>query len=893
MKAINRWKRSAAVLAAIAPLAFAATNASAAAPARTATTTDYTTARFLQATLGLPNAADHAIEPVTYDHFQWLLQQPGKFAVLIGDPALDATFAARAQDVEAAAKAANVKKVYWFDPNLSGSVTVGDIREPNLDIRNPAGITSLATASQVIYGNAWLNLVGQYLGNGVTLAFSGGDIGSESTVIRGTTRTAAVNDSGATAGSSTEVGDTSGGALYDYTSTDTPADVSDSFFFVYDKDNASGGNPLRIVSWVNLTEKADSPSTRADVTTAVNRAGAANLSDLDQFEWWKDWSNERQREQGPTEAVGVNVPVITDADDADEWRIEQITYPALVHLLKSDARRDAVILFGGTWCPNTRPVLPGINRYAQENNVHVFNFDTVLDGSTVGGLATSSANPLQTRNHALSGANVNANPSFLYGDLVNQYLKNVVTQYDPARGGSQAASHFPGGDTTRALTTDKKLQVPFLVGYRGSAGTDPHDGVTRQWIINKGDGTYTEYMSQWWYTNPQPNQLGLTAIPLDAPIWATINAQLASFSWKTDPTTLYANTGIDSDAAQFLTDADTATVTYTAPSTVAVARGGLSPRSVSPAALSAALAALGASAPANYAEAKTAFIAAQPTPSNDLTTVVAAWGLAQNRKNSVNRVWGNATTPGSVAGGVAAVRAAEVFFGGLPGGVVSTQSVTADAVKYPAAPKITVAIANDYRRVPTGNVSFVVKQGGATVASGSTAVADGAASFTLPVLAAGTYDYTASYATDDQILGFSKSGSLTVTPADAVTPPPVVENKPPVVENKPPVVVKPTVRKAKARSLKGAVAKAPTSKKAGTFKVTIAAPKGGKIATGKVTIKLRKGKTTKTITAKLVKGAVTIKVPKLAKGTWKVTISWPGDASYQAASATGSIKVKK
>jgi hypothetical protein len=98
----------------------------------------------------------------------------------------------------------------------------------------------------------------------------------------------------------------------------------------------------------------------------------------------------------------------------------------------------------------------------------------------------------------------------------------------------------------------------------------------------------------------------------------------------------------------------------------------------------------------------------------------------------------------------------------------------------------------------------------------------------------------------------------------------------------------------KAGKVKGAVAKAPTSKKAGKYKVTIAVPAGASAATGKVTLKLKKGKTTKTITGKLSKGVVTFSVPKLARGTWKVTISWPGDSSYLAASATGaSIKVIK
>ena len=35
-------------------------------------------------------------------------------------------------------------------------------------------------------------------------------------------------------------------------------------------------------------------------------------------------------------------------------------------------------------------------------------------------------------------------------------------------------------------------------------------------------------------------------------------------------------------------------------------------------------------------------------------------------------------------------------------------------------------------------------------------------------------------------------------------------------------------------------------------------------------------------------------VPKLAKGTWKVTVAWAGDKTYQAASASGaSIKVTR
>ena len=60
-------------------------------------------------------------------------------------------------------------------------------------------------------------------------------------------------------------------------------------------------------------------------------------------------------------ADGGNVPVLSDSDNSAAdggWKVEQITYPELVDLLKSDTSANAVILFGGTWCPNTRPVLP-------------------------------------------------------------------------------------------------------------------------------------------------------------------------------------------------------------------------------------------------------------------------------------------------------------------------------------------------------------------------------------------------------------------------------------------------------------------------------------------------------------------------------------------------------
>jgi hypothetical protein len=100
--------------------------------------------------------------------------------------------------------------------------------------------------------------------------------------------------------------------------------------------------------------------------------------------------------------------------------------------------------------------------------------------------------------------------------------------------------------------------------------------------------------------------------------------------------------------------------------------------------------------------------------------------------------------------------------------------------------------------------------------------------------------------------------------------------------------------RTRVNKLAGSIAKAPTSKSTGKYRVTISTPSGKSVATGKVTVKLRKGKKSKTVTGKLSHGTVIITVPKLAKGSWNVAISWPGSSIYLGDIAVGaSIKVAK
>jgi hypothetical protein len=871
----SRWRRTAAAAIAVASVVpFAAT--ASAEPVRTANTTKWVQADFIQRTFGV--SAGTVIEAVTYDRFQNLLHHSGNYAILIGDPATDATFKARAAAVDAAARTAGVQKVYWFNPNLSGGAKVGASTVPNLDIR-AADDFKLIQTSRTKFKDAWQNLIALGLGNGVTATQTSPGLQGQ-TVTTTTGPTGTVNDT-------TD-------PVFDY-STATPANVKDSYFLVY---NSAGGTEAakdKIASWVNLSKDADS------ATKVAAAIAGKQFARVEQFDWWAEEANERNRVGSLSSAVqNSDVPVLTDADKAagdGGWRVNQITYPELIDLLDHSTDGDAAILFGGTWCPNTRAVLPFINKEAQKNNVTVYNFDTVLDGGKVAGSPTNpiaTANPLQTRNpEPVADAQGNGRfASYLYGELVSQYLGNFITEYLPTE--SNAITYFPAGDTTKPLSSKARLQVPYLLSYKGKGGTEPQDGVTRQWIqkgstVTTPARTHTEYMSNWWFTNPVQNR-GNIAIPLTVPVWQKINAAIANFTYKTDVSTIVPSRAVYTDTADYLTN-ETATVSQTG-SNVTVTSGG--PTDISQPALTAALTALGANAPRTLGEARTAWLA-NKTDAN-LTTIAGAWGTVDDRKGKITQAFGNPTTPNSIAGGAAAKRALDVFFGGLPGGVVSTRTVTAPTVTAGTAATINLAIVNEFGRTPAGNVSLVVKKDGATVATQSVAVNNGTVAFSVPGLAAGQYAFTLAYAGDDQILGFTETGSLTVDPAPVVDPPvtdPPVTN-PPIIVPAPTATPTPTATKAKASKVAGAVSKAPTSKKAGKYKVTISTPAGGTKASGKVTLKLTKGKTSKTVTGTLKNGTVTVTVPKLAKGTWKVAITWPGDAKYESGKATGtSIKVKK
>ncbi|WP_235735815.1 hypothetical protein [Nocardioides alcanivorans] len=91
--------------------------------------------------------------------------------------------------------------------------------------------------------------------------------------------------------------------------------------------------------------------------------------------------------------------------------------------------------------------------------------------------------------------------------------------------------------------------------------------------------------------------------------------------------------------------------------------------------------------------------------------------------------------------------------------------------------------------------------------------------------------------------------------------------------------------------------KKPTSKKKSALVVVVKSNKAinqSATATGKVNVKLKKGKQTKKVKATLnKKGQVKVKLPKLAKGQWKVVVNYGADKTFKKAKANFKVKVKK
>lgn len=383
---------------------------------------------------------DSVFETVTFERFEYLLQSEGTYAFLIGGPA-DATTNAAITHIDAVAQQYGVERVYVFDPRVDGD---------KVDIR---------TSSITVLQDQWNGAVADFLNKDTAPAF-GGD----------------------------------------------PAD--DPYLFIYDKTHKAGESEDRIVASLGGALDAAAVATDegaaayrtqvAGVFDAIAEGGSADVDAQTQFTFYKNEVNRKHTATYKNAAL-YGGDILTESDGAD-WKIQQITYPELVQLLESDG--DHVILFGGTWCHNTRAVFKDVNRAAATAGVRtVYQFDLRLDGN--------SSNAWHIRDTASPLA-------YLYGDVVAQFFPNLRTQYSIAAGGGQKVDYYPGGDTSIAVASAKKLQVPYLVEYNKANASAP---IVQDWIRDNGNGTFTEYMTEWWWVADLPGERNLNRYPT-AEAWA-------------------------------------------------------------------------------------------------------------------------------------------------------------------------------------------------------------------------------------------------------------------------------------------------------------------------------------------------------------------------------------
>lgn len=173
--------------------------------------------------------------------------------------------------------------------------------------------------------------------------------------------------------------------------------------------------------------------------------------------------------------------------------------------------------------------------------------------------------------------------------------------------------------------------------------------------------------------------------------------------------------------------------------------------------------------------------------------------------------------------------------------------------------RATVVAADGADVVPTGSVTL------SGVGADQTApVVDGVATFTVPArLAVGTHEATLTYAGDGDVLASQATRTVTVTRA---TPRLRLD-----------VTTRPTAGPPARTGRASVVVTGPT---------TVAAP------TGTVTLRLtRPGALARTVTTTLTYGKRTVVVPKVGKGRWTVTATYPGSTSFAAATHARSIVV--
>lgn len=396
--------------------------------------------------------AKSVFETVTIERFEYILKNvTGNVAFLIGDPS-NASTQATIGHIQDTAKSLGVDHIYNFTPKLDGdTLNVWDLSKSGLN-----------ATGQTYYSAVGSRLLTDYLNKDTQTTF-------------------------------------------------TKNEGTDPYLFVYNKDRTIGADQDRIVAALAGPKTETDLDTPGEVTAYKSQvanvlSSVASTATTTNFEFQKAEVNRRHTTTAAyADASRYGGNILDDADNTDGFRIQTLTYPELEHLLQKPG--DFPILFGGTWCHNTRAIIKFVNADAQKYGVKtVYNFDFSLFSTSNGGSNYDHIrdNPVPT---VEDGKTLVTRPSHLYGDLVNTYLTNAVTQYrtttDQAGAGSVSpVRYYPGGDVTQPEKLARKIQVGHFLTYNKDRvdALGNRAPVVDQAIRYNDDGGQTEHMTEWWYT---------------------------------------------------------------------------------------------------------------------------------------------------------------------------------------------------------------------------------------------------------------------------------------------------------------------------------------------------------------------------------------------------------
>lgn len=247
----------------------------------------------------------------------------------------------------------------------------------------------------------------------------------------------------------------------------TVGKVQVPFIFIYDKDNKDeDGNPAPIKGGLELmlyrqdflnedgTESEEKVEAykdllRKDVFDHLGNDGITPFTDGDYLRIAMHKNEEHY--------LNDKVPIFTEDEPIN---VDSLTYHQIKWLFEQEG--NYLVLFGGTWCKNTRAAIKLINDYAVANDEIVYINDFKLD-SAYPEYKFGSKTDFQIRR------NENMPFTYLYVDLIKTYLPNLETEIPIENG-----IYYIDEDGSQVIAN--KIQVPYLFAYeKGAEDENGHD----------------------------------------------------------------------------------------------------------------------------------------------------------------------------------------------------------------------------------------------------------------------------------------------------------------------------------------------------------------------------------------------------------------------------------